>query len=111
MKKILILTMAMTIWQSSSAEFVWSGNKTIAQLEVGQDGGFNVYFNTDLQFPCGNAVGTNGVSVNESIAGVTAYGKKALYAQALAAFLDGRQISAYYDHNSANCSAGVFMMN
>jgi hypothetical protein len=86
----------------ASAGNVWTGYKTVTEVQVVEDGGFLLYFSSAIGSPCSTA-GNNALYVYVGSNFVTADGAKAMLGAALAALAGGLKVSVLYDDSTSFC--------
>lgn len=86
----------------ASATNVWTGYKTVTEVQVVEDGGFLLYFSSPIGSPCSSA-GNNALYVYIGGNFVTADGAKAMLGAALSALATGMKVSVLYDDSTSFC--------
>jgi hypothetical protein len=85
-----------------SATNVWTGYKTLTEVQVVEDGGFLLYFSTPIGSPCSPA-GANALYIYIGGNFVTADGAKGMLAASLSALATGMKVSVLYDDSTSFC--------
>jgi len=84
------------------AQNVWTGKKKVTSVQVINDGGFVIYFDSEISPGCTHA-GTNALSIYSGQGVVTDAGLKSLLSAALTAFTAGKFINVMYDDSTVYC--------
>lgn len=88
--------------QGAFAANAWTGPKTIAQVQVVEDGGFLLTFSTPVGPQCSLA-GPSTLYIYPGAHYVTADGAKAMLAIALTALTTGMKVDVMYDDSTSAC--------
>lgn len=88
----------------SHAAVKWTGYKTISEVQVGETGGFLIYFESEVNPLC-TAAGTNSIYifVGNGYYPVTAEGLPSLLSAAMTGLATGMKANVIYDDSVANC--------
>jgi len=85
-----------------SATNVWTGYKSVTEVQVVEDGGFLLYFSSPIGSPCSTA-GNNALYVYIGGNFVNADGAKAMLGAALSALATGMKVNVMYDDSTSFC--------
>lgn len=100
---ILIVISMVSFVQMSHATELWTGQKNIKAIQVVSNGGFLIFFNSEVNSAC-TAAGTDSVYIYPGqVWSVTTEGVQALLAIALSAYHSGDKVTVSYDDGSPNC--------
>lgn len=100
---ICISLLLRLLTENAAATGVWTSPVNIQSIEVvGTDGGFVLYFTTQLPSPC-NAAGPYSLYIYPNHNGVTADGAKMMLSAANMAFAMGKTVSVMYENDTAYC--------
>ena len=86
----------------AAATNVWTGYKSVTAVQVIENGGFLIYFDSAIGNPCSSA-GNNALYVDVGQNFVTADGAKGMLAAALSALAAGMRVSVMYDDSTSFC--------
>ena len=102
-KKIIFLFLTFILSVSANAAIDdWTGGKNVVKVQVVENGGILIYFDSEVNAVC-SAAGTNSIYVYVGRAGVTEAGLKAFTSVALTALSTGMKVSVLYDDSSSHC--------
>lgn len=105
MRKFLLSVVAGVLALASSqapAANVWTGYKTVTEVQVVEDGSFLLTFSSAIGTPCSPA-GPNTLYIYIGAHYVTADGAKAMLAAAFTALASGMRVSVMYDDSTPYC--------
>jgi hypothetical protein len=100
--KVISIMCLLVMSQAIYAQNVWTGKKKVSSVQVINDGGFMIYFDSEISSTCSHS-GTSSLLVYSGQGGVTDAGIKSLLSTALAAFTAGKNLNVMYDNSTSYC--------
>ncbi|WNO08670.1 hypothetical protein [Teredinibacter sp. KSP-S5-2] len=101
-KVVLVACFSVLISMNAISADVWTGNKKIKRVQIVQNGGFLLTFDSVIQPSCSIA-GTSALYIYPDKGGITQEGIKSFLSTALMAFSTDLNVDVMYDDSTGYC--------